>query len=640
MTQRVSDLGGAMGCAVHDGKVSIDRLRIPRLAAVLMLAAAAGCSTPQPDPEDRDGDLGAGAEVVATRSDSRGGRTYTRQKLRALDGSTRSVALDDQGNAVTVDDIPAFTREPISPRLRQVLDAQASRAQAIDDRIDVMLILRGEVEESGDPERMVEVELPAGGAPKFALDGKPADEASVSAVNEQLLAGVTRRQNARAARHQGLLRTLAERHQWRDDPGLQAARSHPQKSLRRSLTRAEITKLVERSNDLIESIELYQAPRESTASALSSIGVDTWAHNQGVRGAGIGIYMSEAGGNCPVSPHIDSSRFTSIGGGAESWHADFVGNVLRVTAPHAHIFCGPADSMISNPAAYTPRIHVTNHSWNYYYPDTSYWSQDRDFDDAVYNNRLSVFVSAGNGDQVSNTNVLSPGKAFNVFTVGNYDDATNTMSSGSRFLNPSAGHEKPEISAPGTNISSSAGWGSGTSLSSPFAAGFAADLLSQHTWLQGHPELIKAMMMAGASRNIEGSAVLSDKDGAGGISYLNTAYNGALNWWSGGNNSWFDASGKLTLTRSLGAGQRYRMALGWLVSGSYAFSNNNVNMDLDFWVTSPTGSYVAGSYSYDNGFEIVDFVAPVAGTYTITINRYWNSGVGDVIMAHHTQAIY
>ncbi|HWO25024.1 MAG TPA: S8 family serine peptidase [Kofleriaceae bacterium] len=618
---------------------------MPRLAAALLLAAAAaapGCSTEPSQESERRAELAAGAEVVATRSDSRGARTYTRQKLRARDGSITSVAFDDRGHRVGDADIPAFTRELIGPRLRQALDAPAGADRA-GEQLDVVLILRGEVEEAGDPEQRVEVELAGGSGPRFSVDGRPADEAAVRAMSEQLLGGVARRHAARELRHRARLQALAARHGWADDPELAAARQRPEESggrLRRALTRAEITQLAGRSADLIEGIELYVAPRASTASALGSIGVDVWAHSQGVRGAGVGIYMSEAGGGCPVSPHIDSARYSKIGGGGETWHADFVGNVLRVTAPDAHIYCGPADSMISNPAAYSPRIHVTNHSWNYYVNDTSYWGQDRDFDDAVYNHRISVFVSAGNGDQVSNTNVLSPAKAFNAFAVGNYDDTTNAMAGSSRFVNPSAGHEKPEIVAPGTNLSSSAGSGSGTSFSSPFAAAFTADLLSQYTWLQGHPEVIKAMLMAGASRNIEGAALLSDKDGAGGISYLNTAYNGSMSWWSGANNSWFDANNKLTLTRSLGAGQRYRMALAWLVSGSYAFSNNNVSMDLDFWVTSPSGATVAGSYSYDNGFELVDFVAPVSGTYTITINRYWNSGVGDVVMAHHTQAVY
>ncbi len=611
----------------------------------LAAALAPACSTEaRPAPQDAEpttepaADAPAGAAIVATRSDARGAQTFTRQKLRAADGSTTGSIRDERGNPVAEAELPAFTRDLLGPQLQRALATPAGAAAAAAP-LDVMLILRGKIEESGDPAQQLEVQLPSRGAPRFSLDGKPVDEAAVTAANQKVLDGVDRRNKARTADLRARLQQLVERNQWKDDAGLASARQLPQPSLRRSLTRAQLAKLAATSGDLLENIELYEPARPSIAGGLSSIGVDYWAHAQGVRGNGVGVYMSEAGGGCPVSPHIDPSRFTNLAGGGPSWHADIVGAILRATAPHAHIFCGAADSMISNPAAYTPRIHVTNHSWNYYTQDRSYWAQDRDFDDAVYNNRLAVFVSAGNGDQGANTNVLTPGKAFNVFAVGNYDDDSNLMAPSSRFVNPTAGHEKPEIVAPGTNISTTAGAGTGTSLSSPFAAGFAADLLSQHTWLQGQPQAVKAMMMAGANRNIEGSAVLSDRDGAGGINYLNTGYSGLLQWWLGGNGSAFDASNRITVTRSFTAGQRYRVALDWLVSGSYAFTNNNINMDIDLWINNPSGGFVAGSYSFDNGFELIDFVAPTTGVYTVTLNRYWNSGVGDVIMALHTQTI-
>ncbi len=47
-------------------------------------------------------------------------------------------------------------------------------------------------------------------------------------------------------------------------------------------------------------------------------------------------------------------------------------------------------------------------------------------------------------------------------------------------------------------------------------------------------------------------------------------------------------------------------------------------MDFDFWVKSPSGNYVAGSYSWDNSFEYVQFNPSETGTYTIKINRLVN----------------
>ncbi len=619
-------------------------------ATRLLLCACAGllaCS-PDAEPDTDEAELAADAlptaepdtqiagagEVVAKRVDVRDGRTYTRSKVRAADGSLVASLRDDQGRELASDDLPSFVREPLGPELARLLaDGDARRAH------DVLLVLRSDVEESATDPSTVRVELGDQGATAFEVDGAKASEAEVARLQDAMFDDLSARADARTARRQAAIQQLASRHGWDRDAALELALRAPQGFLARTLTGREIADVLATSGDLVEVIELASPAAPTIAAGLASINVDYWAHQYaGARGNGVGIFMGEAWGNCPVAPHIDPARFTNLTGAAEHWHADAVGNVLALTAPQAHIYCG--SYMIANPTAYWPPIRVTNHSWRYTEEGNAYGGADRDFDDAVYNDRLAVFVAAGNVEANQTWNVASPGRGFNSLTVGNYDAANNTMNGGSRHINPNSGNEKPEIAAPGTNVGTSVGWATGTSLSAPFSAGFAADMMGQHTWLQGHPELLKAMMMAGATRNIEGAAALSALDGAGGINYFNTAYNGSVQWWVGPNNSIFDGANQVKVDRWLTAGQRYRMALTWLVPGSYAYSNNNVNMDLDTWVTDPNGSTVAGSYSYDNGFEIVDFVAPVSGIYKVTVNRYWNSGVGDVIMGHHTQAVY
>ena len=219
------------------------------------------------------------------------------------------------------------------------------------------------------------------------------------------------------------------------------------------------------------------------------------------------------------------------------------------------------------------------------------------------------------------------------------------MAGSSAYIDPDTNAEKPEIAAPGS-VTTSAGSCSGTSCAAPHAAAFAADLLGKYSWLRGHPARLKALMMAGATDNIEGSARLSDKDGAGGIDYLNSGYNGTNTIWWGGNGSHFNSSGIVTATRYFIAGRRYRVALVWLIPGSFAYSPSSyhshsytINMDLDLSIRSPSGGWVAGSYSWDNPFEIVDFVAPSTGTYTIRIRRYANSGIGKISMAVHSQRV-
>ena len=149
-------------------------------------------------------------------------------------------------------------------------------------------------------------------------------------------------------------------------------------------------------------------------------------------------------------------------------------------------------------------------------------------------------------------------------------------------------------------MTTSAGNCSGTSCAAPHAAGFAADLLGKYSWLRGQPARLKALMMAGATDNIEGSARLSDKDGAGAIDYQNSGYSGTNTIWWGGNGSHFDSNGMVTTTRNFSAGQRYRVALAWLIPGSFAYSPTSyhshgytINMDLDLSIRGPSGNTVA-----------------------------------------------
>ena len=47
-------------------------------------------------------------------------------------------------------------------------------------------------------------------------------------------------------------------------------------------------------------------------------------------------------------------------------------------------------------------------------------------------------------------------------------------------------------------------------------------------------------------------------------------------------------------------------------------------MDFDLQVFDPSGTRIARSLSWDNGFEVVDFPPTTSGTYTFKINRYAN----------------
>lgn len=62
--------------------------------------------------------------------------------------------------------------------------------------------------------------------------------------------------------------------------------------------------------------------------------------------------------------------------------------------------------------------------------------------------------------------------------VGNYNDATDTIVASSSFNDPETGSLKPELSAPGQNITiPGATGGGGTSYAAPHVAAMAANYL-------------------------------------------------------------------------------------------------------------------------------------------------------------------
>ena len=70
------------------------------------------------------------------------------------------------------------------------------------------------------------------------------------------------------------------------------------------------------------------------------------------------------------------------------------------------------------------------------------------------------------------------------------------------------------------------------------------------------------------------------------------------------------------------------MVVTWLNRGYYTFSNRTnahpIGTDLDITVYDPLGNFVGSPYSWDNGYEIVEFDPTMNGHYTIEIRRYAN----------------
>jgi hypothetical protein len=265
-------------------------------------------------------------------------------------------------------------------------------------------------------------------------------------------------------------------------------------------------------------------------------------------------------------------------------------------------------------------------------------SFDRFYDDMVQNGWRTVVVAAGNnnppfGSQTGN--VGSPALAYNVITVGAFNDRGSpwVMSNFSSWRDPNSTHgdrEKPEVVAPGTNITMTSGLGlganSGTSFAAPMVTGVSALMMRQNSGLTVWPEAVKAIMMATATTNIEGAARLSEFDGAGGVNAQRATRVAAGNTgnWGGRSYTCSAATNTDVATFTLSRDRRTRAVIAWNTNPtSWNFSyGSRPSADLDMQIIGPNGAVVTGSYSWDNTYEIVDFVAPATGTYRIRVNKF------------------
>lgn len=274
---------------------------------------------------------------------------------------------------------------------------------------------------------------------------------------------------------------------------------------------------------------------------------------------------------------------------------------------------------------------------------------DRFYDDMTINRWRTVVKSAGNrgclvpGDDTSgpgNGMTTSPGLAFNVITVGGFNDnntdswSDDTMYVCSSFANPISTHgdrEKPDLAAPAVNLTVTTSGPanlttvSGTSGAAPMVTSAVALLIQINANLSIWPEINRAILMATATHNIEGIGALSDKDGAGGLSAAEAASLAGDAQRTGGLAYNCDLSTPTVLdlrTLSVGAHTRQRIVLSWDTDPTYQDYATQPSADIDLLVVDSGGHTVASSTRFDNTNEAVDFDTFLGGTFTLRAVKF------------------
>jgi len=553
-------------------------------------------------------------------------------KVRDLKGGLSGITLDGNGQELSsaqlrTNEQAAYTAlyGKLHPSLAQKL---ASAPQ--DQPIRVMLWLKQS--SSAKPQR------PAPNNTSNSNDKSPASLAQVNAFYQQVDA-------QRAATVQPLVTSIANRLR---SVGNNVRTEKYSPVVYASLTPQAISQVGQWSE--VDRVYEDQIMKPLMETARPAIGADV-VEGRGITGSGVQVAEIEVGGRINTSnPYLAgitqdttysclASHAAAVAGDIRSTHP-----TVRGIAPNVSLWiggsCGGWGSELTERS--TVAADWGARAFNLSLGGESDLEVDgfaRFYDDMVINRWRTVVVAAGNSGY-ENGNVGTPAVAYNIITVGSFDDKNTSswnddeMSGFSSWRDPISTHgdrEKPEVAAPGTNINSttnSSPWigptGSGTSYAAPIVTGIAAQLIQRNSSLSVWPEAIKAIVMTTAVNDLEGDTRLSEYDGAGGVT-SNRADDVARgvggNW--GGQSYSCDATSPATVaTVSLTAGQQFRATIAWDNDPNYSSYSSQPGADLDFEVVDSSGNSVTGSYSWDNTYEIVQFTPSSSGTYKLNVKKY------------------
>ncbi len=562
--------------------------------------------------------------------------------------------------------------------LKRLIELKVSDTGYIDDdkSIDVVVTVQ-DLTPDDEKERLSEIDVIDAmatfdeGKETYSLNDKKTTLDALKKVakteqdkNDKWLEKITQRRNKNIAK-------LAKKYGWEEHKSIKKALKDGASSFSVSLTKQQIQELYNDNQDVIAVMDLPKKLESSLSSAMIATKINPYALSySNSRGSGIGIYINEAN-DCPnesIVVELDTNKYIRLGKSAfyGIQHSLLVSGVIRSVAPDATLYCDSLESdntiaAYSNafpPSSYRSAIQVESYSINAYNGlqdsdfiyNTDYQDIDREFDNYVYDNNKYVFVSAGNrreGTYNPNDYVLSPAKAFNVITVGNYDDtSSNTINQDgvntSSYVNPSTGNQKPEISAPGTLIE----WDytardsiqgdsdesiimTGTSFAAPHAAAFAADAMSHNSFLNvGRAPMMKAHMIASATDAIGGGR---NRVGEGGINFYSSKVKSkSLAYYNDGNsetpfpyigtNSSGDWYCKTNWSSYFYASDSVaRVVIAWANRGDFILQHGESGIDLDLHVRGPNGEWYYGEMNDNDPYAMVTFNPPTTGTYTAFI---------------------
>lgn len=388
------------------------------------------------------------------------------------------------------------------------------------------------------------------------------------------------------------------------------------------------------------------AYKELDASVKSTRADRIWSLPIPFTGLGTKGCDIESGGISKINPWLPAGIVSQVTGSADS-HSTAIGGIIasrhatsRGMAPDAQLLNANASSSESGIIAgaqwaFTNGADICNVSlWSNADSSGPITLGDMALDYLIRNLGRMIVKSAGN--QGAGNIVTSPGRGWSCIAVGNMDDkgtATwkdDAMSSGSSTKDPANGAPKPEVAAPGSNITTTltgSPWignaGSGTSFAAPHVVGGSLLLFEQLPALRTEPELLKALWIATAWHNVEGATALSDADGAGAIDAFAASSVLAAGRYVYGELVPDDfATGSKDVPVQLVAGNRARIAISWdsLAGAGPSYAPDVLNCKLNLQLIPPGGGAPIATATHPAAaWRIMELTPPVTGTYTLRL---------------------
>jgi hypothetical protein len=439
------------------------------------------------------------------------------------------------------------------------------------------------------------------------------------------------------------------------------------------MRRGDIRKLAER--DEIAAVFLYDPKGVDDLKDSIAVANSDDVHTAGVKGAGTKVAVWEDGPTSTTNLVIEA-RYTSSP--ATSDHSQHVHGIIKNKEsgkPHGHApecklhSANSKDLDALRWAVKDKGCTVINQS---FHRSSEPGSGTLSFDD-IYKDWLilhwpypTICQAAGNFWSGDPDGISPPSsefvnhKGYNSLTVGNHDDTAAAMSSSSVFRNPTTSHgdrELPEVAANGTGVTTVGLTMSGTSMASPAAAGVAALLQSEDATLKSWPEGCRAILLAGATRNVVGDTwwkdVVDDDDASDGTGAVNAHEGhqivknrrsrnaaptrrgwdiGTLQSSDFGTNGLSKFAYRIQVPRFWFGPRHVKVALAWdskittlSIFGIELPLSSQLTVDLDLKIFDKNGNVVGYSGSWDNSFEIAEFDAVPGETYDIKIRRWSGS---------------